>query len=99
VWEKPPEAEDRTEFVDYREILRTFNPGDVALIRSVLDAEGITYFIKGERFNTIRPLADPAGVMVEVGQADRALEALKALDLSFKAISGRRSGESDDEED
>lgn len=88
VWDKPPEPRLEVEYVEYEEVLRTFNPADIALIRSVLDAEGITHFIKGEHFILVRPLADPAALMVKKDEADRAREILKELDLKYRGITG-----------
>jgi hypothetical protein len=88
VYEKPPEPKTEVEFVGYDEILRTFNPADIAIVRSILDAEGITYFMKGENFGMVRPLADPVGLMVKREDVDRAREVLKDLNLKFKGITG-----------
>lgn len=87
VWEKP-EIEDRIEYVEYTEVLRTFNAGDIAILRSVLDGDGITYYIKGEFFGNIRPLAEPASLMVRKDQVERALELIKPLKLRYRGISG-----------
>lgn len=32
-----------TEFIDYKLVLSTCNPGDIAFIKSILDGEGVTY--------------------------------------------------------
>ena len=88
VWDKPPERRTEVEYVEYEEVMSTFNPADVAIVRSVLDAEDITYFIKGEHFLLIRPLADPAVLMVKKDEVETAREVLKDLDLKFKWITG-----------
>lgn len=71
------------EFVDFKEVLFTFNPFDIAIIKSILDAEGITYFFKGEHFNYVRPLGEPARLMIAIGQVQEAKEILKDLELSI----------------
>jgi len=38
----------KNEFIEYELILETHNAGDRAFLKSLLDAEGITYFIQGE---------------------------------------------------
>ncbi len=38
------------EFVDYNEVLCTFNPADIAIIKSILDTTDIVYFFQGEYF-------------------------------------------------
>jgi hypothetical protein len=37
----------------------TYNPADVALIKSLLDAENITYYFNAEHFMYVQPLAQP----------------------------------------
>jgi hypothetical protein len=53
-------ADETPEFVEYEEVLSTFNPFDMAMIKSLLDAEGIVYFFQGEEFSYVQPLVDPA---------------------------------------
>ena len=96
VHEPPQEVHTEVEFVHYVEVLRTFNLADVALIKSVLDAEGITYYFKGENFMFVRPLADPAALMVKEDEVERVRETLKDLRLEFKGIptpDDRRGGD------
>jgi hypothetical protein len=86
------------QFVDFREILFTYNPFDIAIIKSILDAEGIKYFFKGEHFLYVRPLADPARLMVMVEQAAEAREILKDLNLTIVASHVRESEDGEPEE-
>ncbi len=84
------------EFVNFNEILATYNPADVVFLKSLLESEGIQYFFKGEHFMYMRPLADPVRLMVRQDQVDEALELVKDVKLSVTGISmGERS---DDEE-
>jgi hypothetical protein len=53
------------EFIEYVELLITYNPADVAMIKSLLDAEDITYYFNAEQFMYVRPLAEPARLMVK----------------------------------
>ncbi len=69
--------------LDFVSVVRTFNPQDIALIRSILDDSGIEYYIQGEHGISVRPLVDPANVLVVKDQAADATELLKDLDLSF----------------
>ena len=86
----PPEPEP--EFVNLKEVLATYNPADVAFLKSLLESEGIQYFFKGEHFLYMRPLADPVRLMVREDQVEEALELLKDVDLSVTGISlGRKS--------
>jgi len=68
------------------EVVVTFNPADLAMIRSVLDAEGIPYFIQGEHFALIRPLVEPARVLVPEAEAEHAHDLLRHLDLAYVGI-------------
>jgi hypothetical protein len=81
--ELPPEFETRSEFVDYEEILATYNPFDIAVIKSLLDQEDILYFFQGEQFSYVRPLADPVRLMVAKEHAEAAREILKDLTISY----------------
>ena len=38
----------KNEFIEYVPVLETHNAGDRVFLKSILDAEGITYFIQGE---------------------------------------------------
>ena len=78
--------EPEPEFIDYKEVLYTYNPADVAFLKSLLESEGIQYFFKGENFMYMRPLADPERLMVRTDQVDEAVALLKNVDLSFMGI-------------
>ena len=98
--EKParaPRAEQKD--IDFVSVVRTFNPQDIALVRSILDDSGIEYYIQGENGISVRPLVDPANVLVVKDQAADAIELLKDLDLSFYLFKPDNPGksESDDE--
>ncbi len=66
-------------------ILETDSLTDVALIKSVLDAEGVRYFLQGENMSVIRKL-DPAVLMVWGDDARRAVDLLRPLDLKYVRI-------------
>ena len=83
----------RPEFIDFQEVLTTYNPGDVAFIKSLLESEGIQYFFKGENFMYVRPLADPARLMIRTDQVEEAVELLKMVQLSFLGINLDKSTE------
>lgn len=81
----PPEPE--TGFVDYDEVLTTFNPAEIALIKSLLDSENIIYYFHGEHFLQLYALAMPAKLLVRKDHAETARELLKDLNLSLLAAS------------
>ena len=72
--------------MDYKEVLATYNPADIAFLKSVLESEGIQYFFKGEHFMYVRPLADPVRLMVRTDQVAKAADLLKDVNLSVTAI-------------
>jgi hypothetical protein len=82
--------EPKPEYIEYEEIMATYNPADVAVIKSILDAEGITYFFHGENFMHVRPLVEPARLMIDKEEAEDAKELLKDLNLSIMGINIRR---------
>lgn len=77
--------EEETEF---QELLETYNPGDIAMIKSILDEDGIEYYFRDENFTYLQPLVQPARLMVEKRRAEEARDLLKDLTLSHKGITG-----------
>ncbi len=67
-------------------MLATYNPADVAFLKSLLDSKGISYFFKGEHFMYVRPLADPVRLMVRADQVARAIDLLQDVKLSITGI-------------
>ena len=80
------EPEPDPEFIDYKEVLATYNPADIAFLKSLLESERIEYFFKGENFMYVRPLADPVRLMIRTDQADDAVALLKDVELSITGI-------------
>ena len=74
---------NKKEFTEYEEVLTTHNAGDQAFLKSLLDSEGITYFIQGEYVAPYRYHALPLRVMVKKEDAEKAREILKDVKLSF----------------
>ena len=87
VEELPPLDEVRPEFVNFVEILATYNPADIVFLKSLLESEGIQYFFKGEHFMYMRPLADPVRLMVREDQVEDAIDLVKDVKLSVSGIS------------
>lgn len=63
-------------------ILETDSLSDIALIKSVLDAERIDYFIQGENAKFLQPMG-PAILMVARESVEKAIEVLKPLKLHY----------------
>ena len=82
----------KKEFIEYVPILETHNAGDRVFLKSILDAEGITYFIQGEYVAPYVFNALPMTLMVKMDQADKARELLKDIKVSY-SYGGRKSPE------
>lgn len=85
VAELPPERTHETK--GFEQVLSTFNVGDIALIKSLLDDARIEYFIRGETFNQVGPLIQPAILLVRKDQIEAARSLLGHMDVSFLGIS------------
>ncbi len=80
----------KNEFSEFVPIIETHNAGDRVFLKSILDAEGITYFIQGEHVAHYLFNALPMRLMVKKEQASRAREILKDIELSY-SYGGRKS--------
>jgi len=89
--ELPPEEEP--EFTDYVEIMGTYNPADIALIKSILDSENITYYFNAEHFMYVQPLAQPVKLMVRTDEAEKAKEILRDLNLAITGVDLRKGND------
>jgi hypothetical protein len=81
----PPEEYGgaREDDLVYLPLVRTYSAKDIALIHSVLGGTSIHYYIRGESLTHLRPLADPAVLMVAEEDIDDVRALLKDLPLSF----------------
>lgn len=89
----PPEQEK--EIPEYVKVLKSGNLSDIAIIKSILDSENITYYLQGEHINYIIPPVLPAVLMVRKDQAVKAVEILKDLQLSFEIMDQDKDAEKD----
>ncbi|MBT8333076.1 MAG: DUF2007 domain-containing protein [Deltaproteobacteria bacterium] len=71
------------DFTEYEILLETHNAGDRVFIKSILDAEGIIYFIQNEYVAPYLFNALPMKVMVKKDQIGKAKEILKDIKLSY----------------
>ena len=74
-------------------LLETANIADVAMVRSILDAEGILYFAHGEQFNMVRPMVEPVRFMVAEDQFEIAKDLLEGLSFNYAPLSMHDSDE------
>jgi hypothetical protein len=95
--ELPVVDDEGLEHLDYEEILSTNNPGDVALLKSLLDAENIAYSFQGEYASPFVGHAIPIRLYIRKDQVPLTVELLKELNLSF-TFGGQNETEEDNEE-
>ena len=91
----PDDTPEPLHWIDFEEVLTTFNAGDIALIKSILDAEDISYYFQGEAFNYVGPLIQAPKLMVQKDQADQAREILKDLELDYTVKGGMEESADD----
>jgi hypothetical protein len=66
------------EYINYKELLNTYNHADIAFLKSLLDSHKINYYIKGEDFVRLNPAnPQPATLMVDEKQHEEVKELLK----------------------
>lgn len=78
---RPPETEDQVGYVEMVEVFSTYNQGDIAFIKSVLDGEDIHYFFSGESALMMVAAGAYARLLIQADQVERAIEILQ--DLGF----------------
>ncbi len=75
----------------YKKFTVTINQGDIALIKSILDGEGIDYFILGEKFLTMDPLIQGAQIYVLSSDYDKAQKLLINFNPNIFGVSFKTS--------
>ncbi len=81
----PPEP-DHTG-AGFVQVMSTYNVGDMAVIKPVLENAEIEYYFQGENFTDMYPLVQPAILYVRRGQEARAKELLASTHISYLGIS------------
>jgi len=82
----PPDSKKESpKLAEFEEILFTPTSGDMAVIKSLLDSEGIVYNFRGEFFTSVHPLAQPARLMVRTDQVEEVEEILEGLNIPYTA--------------
>ena len=76
----PPPA---PEYVELVPLLATDNVVDIALIKGVLEGEGIAHHFEGEGFMRAYPMVRSARLLVKADQVEQARAALRTLDLKY----------------
>jgi len=81
----------------YELLIETSNPADIALIKSLLDSEGILYFVHGEAFSAVRPLVEPVRILVAEDRIEEAQDLIRGLRLSYGPITSTPRESADDD--
>lgn len=92
----PAPREEVQKPIQFVEILSTYNPADIAVITSILEGEGVTFYFLGEQFTQVLPGVQPARLMVAEEDADVSRELLEDLKLSIGPVN--LPGEPEDED-
>jgi uncharacterized membrane protein YvbJ len=79
----PDPARKSLELAEFEEILFTPNSGDIAVIKSLLDSDGVVYYFRGEFFSSMHPLVQPARLMVRSDQTQEVKELLESLNITY----------------
>ena len=59
------------------EVFSTYNPGDIAFVKSLLDGEGIHYYFQGENTAMLVAAGAYARLLVRADQADSVRDILR----------------------
>jgi hypothetical protein len=84
-------------FIEYELVLEIQSSGDLIFLKSILDAEGITYFVQGEHVAQYIYYSVPMRLMVKKQEVAKAREIIKDIQLS-SAYSGLKRFEDKNEE-
>ncbi len=79
----PDPTNESQELAEFEEIVFTPSGGDMALIKSLLDSEGIEYHFRGEFFSSQHRFAQPARLMVRTDQAEEVEDILESLNITY----------------
>lgn len=79
VSELPSEIEDEVSYVEMVEVFSTYNPSDIAFIKSILDGENIHYYFQGESTLMMVAAGSYARLLVQKDQAERVKSILNEL--------------------
>ncbi len=81
---------------NYLEVMSTYNIGDLAVIKSVLDGEQVVYYLHNENFHALNPWIQPVKIFVREDHVETARELLQGLDLHAMAVSLTSEQKDDD---
>ncbi|HPC87179.1 MAG TPA: DUF2007 domain-containing protein [Smithellaceae bacterium] len=67
------------QYVEMTEVFSTYNPGDIAFIKSVLEGEDLHYYFQGESSAMLVAAGAYARLLVRVDQAERVRDILREI--------------------
>jgi len=70
----------------FAELLATSDQGDIAVVKSLLEAERIPCFVQGEHFSILRPFVGAARIMVPEERLAEAEDLIRDLNLSISPL-------------
>lgn len=82
--DEPKANEDQLHYVAMVEVFSTYNPGDIAIIKSILDGEDIHYYFQGENTNIMVGGGAYARLLVPSDQVERVKDILEELEFLKK---------------
>ena len=88
----------KDEFIEYKFVLEIQSSGDLIFLKSILDAEGITYYVQGEHVVQFIYHSVPMRLMVKKEDVAKVREIIKDMKLS-PAYSGLKRFKDDNEEE
>jgi hypothetical protein len=83
----------------FTEVFKTFNPGDVAFVKSLLEEKGLIYYVNNENVTMVGGLAfaEPMRVMVESDKAEDVKNMLAEFQGNFGAFAFEEELQEDEE--
>jgi len=83
----PEKDEPEYEYIDYIPVVETYNQGEIVFLKSLLEANEITYYMKNQMFNQLNQLVQPVQVMIAKKDVIKAVELLKDHNVTYLGIS------------
>jgi hypothetical protein len=72
-----PPSETKPHFTKYKEVASNLRRDQIIIIKSILEARGIVYFVQGESFGTICAVPSAIRLLVQESQYNEALKLLE----------------------
>ena len=87
------------QYLQFEPVIETQSAGDLAFLKSILDAEGITYFVQGEHVAQFIYHSVPMRVMVKKEEVSKVQEIIKDVNLSSAYSGLKRLGEKEENDE